>query len=233
MLNSQFTDNNKINCLIIDFNKSDLNSLKCTLEKLSIFNTVVIANEFQEAGYFLSLNTFDVIFLNILLINQKKYEIIDELINKTKLVCYSSNPSDAKLAYDICAKDFFTLPINIDRIQKSIFRVISGFNFENIKNQKLIFKTGKNSLYINENEIQYIEAYGNYIKIYSNENIHIILEKISTIENRLSKNLFLRVHRSYIINKNFISFKKNDHLVLSNNKIIPLGNTYKASINNL
>ena len=35
------------------------------------------------------------------------------------------------------------------------------------------------------------------------------------------------------INKNFISFKKNDHLVLSNNKIIPLGNTYKASINNL
>ncbi|MBK8723282.1 MAG: LytTR family transcriptional regulator DNA-binding domain-containing protein [Saprospiraceae bacterium] len=169
---------------------------------------MVIANEFQEAGYLLSINTFDVIFLNISLINKNKYEVIDELINKNKLVCYSTNPSDANIAFDICAKDFFILPINIDRIQKSIFRVISNYNFENIKNQKILFKTGKNSLYINENELQYIEAYGNYIKIYSNENINIILEKISTIENRLSKNLFLRVHRSYIINKNFISFKR-------------------------
>ncbi|RQO79691.1 hypothetical protein DBR40_01665 [Pedobacter sp. KBW01] len=79
-------------------------------------------------------------------------------------------------------------------------------------------------------DINYLEALGDYVKINVDEQDHTIHSSLKTIEKKLPVDIFLRVHRSFIINISKIDKVEGKTLVINNN-LIPVSDAYKADLN--
>lgn len=81
------------------------------------------------------------------------------------------------------------------------------------------------------NDIGYVEAYGDYIKLHTPEKTHVSYAKLKNIEELLPSNKFIRIHRSYIINIDKIE-TMNQQNVQIGEKILPISLTYKEELLN-
>jgi DNA-binding LytR/AlgR family response regulator len=93
-------------------------------------------------------------------------------------------------------------------------------------------KGDKKQHYIDANDILYVEAYGNYSKIHLDNERILSHEKISYFENFLKNKGFLRVHKSFVIARDKIKFIEGNRIIINDHKI-PIGQTYKSSVNKL
>ena len=82
---------------------------------------------------------------------------------------------------------------------------------------------------INFSELDYIESLADYVKIHSNDKVIITRETISSIEAKLPKKDFLRVHRSYIVSISKIKSFTNEFIEI-HNKAIPISRSYKNDV---
>lgn len=98
------------------------------------------------------------------------------------------------------------------------------------RKQSIFIKEDHISYNLEFNQILYIEAYGNYLKIHTEEKTYVTRETMQHICDNLPQSLFLRVHKSYIVNKKKIK-KLAGNLLYINSIEIPIGNTYKNEIN--
>ena len=82
---------------------------------------------------------------------------------------------------------------------------------------------------INFSEINYIESFSDYIKFHLNDKIIVTRETISSIEAKLPKNEFLRIHRSYIVSISKIESFTNEFIEI-HKKALPLSRSYKKEV---
>jgi DNA-binding LytR/AlgR family response regulator len=80
-------------------------------------------------------------------------------------------------------------------------------------------------------DVQYISALENYIKIHTSDKTYMVLSTLLQFESSIENHPFLRVHRSFIINLNYIASIAKDVITLENNTVqIPLGDQYKKNL---
>jgi len=156
------------------------------------------------------------------------YQFIFNKFNNVVLV--SDCSEHAVWAFDYGAIDFILFPFNSDRLQSALNKIkIPNTTYKGAtSNGTIIIKHGRDMVKLNLNEIIYIKAMGNYIRIYMENNKCITsLEKISFIQHRLPAEFFLRIHKSYIINSKYLNSYNNKEVVLNNDITLPLSLTYK------
>jgi two-component system LytT family response regulator len=78
-------------------------------------------------------------------------------------------------------------------------------------------------------DIQFVEAYGNVLKVHLQEKVLITAETMTEMQSRLPVNLFLRVHKSFLINKEKIS-KIDGNQIFTGNQVIPIGTSYRQDV---
>jgi two-component system, LytTR family, response regulator len=124
-------------------------------------------------------------------------------------------------AFEAQALDYLLKPFDKERLQKSLNRarlvikngaVADQANriqtlardpkLNPINPERFIIKSGGRVLFLNVNEIDWIEAAANYVKIHAGKDIHLMRETMNGIEKRLDPKRFLRIHRSIIANQN-------------------------------
>ena len=98
---------------------------------------------------------------------------------------------------------------------------------QNEERNRIVVKNGNNIKIIPTDEICYIEAYDDYVKIFTNDAYHLKKKTMSYYETVLDGSAFIRVHRSYIVQLNQITkiepYEKNNHIALLKSKAkIPL-----------
>ena len=98
-----------------------------------------------------------------------------------------------------------------------------------IQNNQLYVKTDSRLVKINEEDILYVEAKGDYVVFKTEEKGHIVHSTMKNIESKLDSKKFLRVHRSYIINLNHI-IDIEDSSVLILKKVIPVSRSHKEAL---
>tara|TARA_R110002050_G_scaffold63720_2_gene139119 strand:+ start:9603 stop:10337 length:735 start_codon:yes stop_codon:yes gene_type:complete len=82
---------------------------------------------------------------------------------------------------------------------------------------------------VHQNEIDYVEAKGDYILIRTKEQNHIVHSSLKKIQEKLSSDTFLQVHRSFIVNLNSIASIKDSSLII-NRKEISISRTYRSEL---
>lgn len=103
---------------------------------------------------------------------------------------------------------------------------------------KFIFKLGNRVLFLELKDIKYITASGYYAEIHIEDKKHLLRESLTRLIERLDPNLFIRIHRSTIINVNFISeliyssYGEID-LKTTDNKLFRISRTYKKEFQHL
>jgi two-component system, LytTR family, response regulator LytT len=227
-----------MNCITID----DERMARVIINTLcSEFKSLNLVEEFSnaiEAIKFLNENQVDLIFLDIHMPNFSGLDFIKTLKDPPKIIFTTSDPKFAIEAfeYDFIV-DYLLKPIELPRFEKAIHKAKKLIEVQ--KSVKATTKTEvKNDFYVNIDRrlikidlpsIYLIEAKGDYINIKTEDKNYVVHSTLKKIEEKLPTSLFLKVHRSYIINvKKIIDIE--DNSVLIKKDVVPVSRSNRPEL---
>lgn len=194
----------------------------------------------MEAMQYLNNNSVDFIFLDINMPKLRGLDFLKTLTNPPKTIITTAYKEHALEGFELNVVDYLLKPFSFDRLVKAVNKIS---NIESVKtvvkeisksseSNRFFIKGDKKHHQIDEDHILYVEAYGNYSKIYLKDEMILSHTKISNFETLLSTNNFLRVHKSFIVAINKIKLIEGNRIVIDSHKI-PIGQTYKSTVNKL
>ena len=194
-----------------------------------------------EAMQFLNENTVDFMFLDINMPKLKGLDFLKTLTKPPKTIITTAYKEHALEGFELNVVDYILKPFSFDRLVKAVNKVaetqkpktiikeVSGSTDNTIR---FFVKGDKKHHQIDLNDLLYIEAYGNYTKLFLKDEMIVSHEKISHFEDSLNAANFLRVHKSFIVAIDKIKFIEGNRIEIDSYKI-PIGQTYKSRINEL
>ncbi len=231
-----------MNCLIIDDEYAARAIIRqlCKNEK-----SLQVAGEFSnaiQAIKYLNQNKADLIFLDIHMPDFTGFDLIQTLKKPPKIILITSDRKFALDAFEYeCIIDYLVKPITLPRFLKAVEKVKKfPVNNNTQENQTLPgdLKKEDHQLYINIDrrlikieipDINIVEAKGDYILIKTNAKNYTVHSTLKKIEDKLPNDLFLKVHRSYIINlKKIIDIE--DNSVLIGRGVIPVSRSNRSEL---
>ena len=197
----------------------------------------------------IALHQPDLLFLDIQMPKINGFEML-ELVNEQPAVIFTTAYDEYALkAIETNALDYLLKPFSKERFQQAINKwlqnptntsaskvVLSEIPNKQPEEQKrIVIKDGSEISIIPTSELEYLEAYDDYVKIHHKEKVHLKKKTMNYFEQLLNPAIFIRIHRSYILNINELakieSFEKNSYLaILRSGKRIPISRTAYAPL---
>jgi two-component system LytT family response regulator len=199
-----------LSALIVDDEQSARENLNLMLANLLPDCKIFMASNVMDAKELTLNNAIQVIFLDINMPQHDGFDLF-EIIDSDKyfIVVVSAHLDYSLKAIKLKVFDFLLKPFGFTTLKETLQRIeneLSSSENRNSSNRKLTFKTRTEIYYVEPSDIVYCESDNNYTTIHLASNKKILLAKsIKAIEEELSFPFFFRVHRSFIINTNFIS----------------------------
>ena len=194
----------------------------------------------MEAMQFLNENIVDFMFLDINMPKLRGLDFLKTLTKPPKTIITTAYKEYALEGFELNVVDYILKPFSFDRLVKAVNKVSETQTTKTIIKEspnevvatRFFIKGNKKHHQIDLNDLLYIEAHGNYTKLYLKDEMIVSHEKISHYEDLLNASNFLRVHKSFIVAINKIKFIEGNRILINEHKI-PIGQTYKSSINKL
>lgn len=157
-----------------------------------------------EAKSCMSIHSVDLIFLDIEMPIINGFDFLDGLKNKPQIIFITSKADYAVKAFDYDATDYLQKPISVERFDSAVKRAIELHKLRHEVTEEegdyIFIKSNLKKLKVYTSKIKWIEAYGDYVKVVTDEDSNLVLSTMKSFENDLSKDRFLRVHKSFIVN---------------------------------
>ncbi|TRW98563.1 LytR/AlgR family response regulator transcription factor [Flavobacterium gawalongense] len=184
-----------------------------------------------EALNYLRSNVVDLMFLDIDMPEITGLELLRTLNEPPKTILTTAYSEFALESYEFGVFDYLLKPIYFPRFLKSIERFFSSYTDEKpkINNQIIAVKIDGFMLDLNVNDILFAQSYGNYVKIFTLKKIYLASMTTNELENSLSSEYFMRVHKSYIVAIDKIKNWERNTVIINNEKI-PVGITYRRAL---
>jgi DNA-binding LytR/AlgR family response regulator len=166
------------------------------------------------------------------------FEFIGSLDFPPNIILVSAAEEYAVKAFDFNVVDYLLKPVSYGRFCKAIDKTIRYFSRKEVSNtgdEEIFIKKGSSLVKLKLKNIIYIEALENYVTLCTHDDKFTIHFTMKAIENQLPSGIFIRVHRSYIINKTMIQSIKENSLDLNiggSLKSIPVGKSFRDSLLN-
>jgi DNA-binding LytR/AlgR family response regulator len=219
--------------IIIEDNPFDRNHLEYMIKnhpKLELLGSFISIEDFESTEFESDIHVF---FVDINLPIQTGLEFARNYQQNSLIILTTAYAEHAVTAYALNVFDYLLKPISNQRLDKSIDKIEAHFNFvhrthsdENI----IVLSNGKN-IKINSKEISHIEGFKDYVKIHTSNGIHFKKQTLRSLDKDLGS--FIRVHKSFLVNKQFIySYLKNS-LNLTSGEEIPIGRKFKPQVKDL
>ena len=234
----------KIVCLAVDDEPPALEVLKKFITSVHSLELAGTCSDAIEAINFLQSKPVDLIFLDIQMPGLTGLQFIQSMSQKPMFILVTAYEKFGLEGFNLNVVDYLVKPVPLERFIRAcnkaqeLFELKKG-NFvagERNKDDDFFFINVDYSLVkVMYNNIIWIEGLKDYIKIYLNDNTKPIVARLSlkSLEDELPPSMFLRIHKSYIVSKNFISSVKKSSVLLDNKTEIPVGENYKDRIDEL
>ncbi len=198
------------------------------LELKESFTDALFATEY------LNNHTVDLIFLDIHLPKLKGLDFISSLNHPPHIIMTTAYHEYALKGFDLNVLDYLLKPIDFNRFLKAVNK-LSGMEHSKLiptERKSLFFNVNKKNVRIYLDEILYIESLKEYVRIVTSNKSIVTKFQLGQIENLLTHQDFVRIHRSFIISIQKIeAFTATD--VEINGKLIPIGRGYKDELTEL
>jgi len=200
---------------------------------------LTIVNEYSnaiEAYNHLQNNQVDLIFLDIEMPEMTGIELTKNLAGKDIIIIFTSSNKDYALeAFELNIADYILKPVMPARFLQAVSKAQSILesrkeDVEVTKDEFLFVRDSNITRRLRLDDIFYAEAMGDYVKFYTKEKMFAIHGKMKTAEERLPKDHFIRVHRSYIVSVGKIDTLQ-DGGIMINGKFIPVADAYRRALN--
>lgn len=199
--------------------------------KINNLDIVLSTGNPLEFINFMQQNDVDLIFLDIEMPELNGMEILRSMIKPPKVILTTAYSEYALESYDYGVVDYLLKPIKIERFLKAIHKV-SASNIMEVKkgaeHEALQIKHDGMPVNIPFRSIQYIQSFGNYLKIFTDSRMYLIPETLINITTLLPKQ-FQRTHKSYISNLDCVTKATRTHLLIEDKKV-PVSAMYKIAV---
>lgn len=230
-----------MNCIIID----DEATARAIIAQLCEgVPSLTLLEEFPnaiQAIKYLNQNEVDLIFLDIHMPDFTGFDFIETISNPPRIILTTSDPNFAIQAFEYdCIVDYLVKPITPERFQKAIQKAEAAPTTESVSTNSTesVETTSGNDLYVNIDRrlikidipsIYLVEAKGDYILIKTEDKNYTVHSTLKKIEEKLPDTIFLKVHRSYIINVDKI-IDIEDNSVLIKKDVIPVSRSNRPEL---
>ena len=180
----------------------------------------------------------DIVFLDIEMNSHNGVQLAKEIPDGTCVIFTTAYSEYALDGFNVDAVDFLHKPIFYPRFERAVQKALLLINAKRasgLRRDTLTLKVEYNTVVVEVDDISYVEAMDNYVKVFR-PGLPVIISQITMkeIENVLPANRFIRVHRSFIVSLNAIEKFSNRRIFLKNyDNYIPVGRTYTEAFNNL
>ena len=221
----------KLNYIFIDANP--VNRLQ-SLQVLKSFPEINLNAEFSDifnAKEYLNYNSVDFIIISSDLPIHNGFEFVSQLKYEIEIILLTKTPMDAIKSYERGFMDCLLMPITKNRFKRSIDRLSVKLECQKILNEKkeymIHFKCNFKAEKLQVNNIRWIEAMGDYVKVVTRNKSYMVLSTMKSFLNKLPKNQFIRIHKSYIVNlKKVINYTTRN--VNTDGEVLPLSRKQKS-----
>lgn len=214
-----------IKVFIIDDEPLARTRIKNLLKEYQKLQIVGESGEVHESIEKINANKPDLLFLDIQLKVKKGFKILEHIDYLPQVVFVTAYSEYAIQAFDYYAIDYLLKPFNDERFHRAVSRaleldqdksndwdrrVLQLLAQGNQANERLSLlvripvRVGDKTHFVNTDQIQYIKASAYYAELFAVDGKHVIRESLSALAKTLNPDLFLRVHRSTIVNINYI-----------------------------
>ena len=228
-----------INCYIIS-DTITFQTLKTYIERLPLAK--IIHHSLPDCVDIHSIATSDasLVFVDFACLKTHRSTLL-HIAQSTAIVYLSKTDHDAYEAYETLGFDFLTLPLGLERFEKTINKFISlslVAQLSNTKRDDIITDSffiksdskGQKEVLIKCKDVLFIEALQNYVVICMVNDVKFICHNtMKEMEENLPGNIFIRVHKSFIINYEKVTSIEGNNVILNENEKILIGNTYRRT----
>lgn len=223
-------------CIIVDDNIMARMAMKKLVEQVNGLSLVAECENAMEAYNMVNKKAVDLLLLDIEMPGMSGLELTKNLGKNCPFIIFTTAKRNYAVdAFELNVVDYLVKPIEPARFLKAIERTREAVESKRaeveVKDKEFIFIKDNGILKkISTDDILYLEAMGDYVKIFTSQKFHIVHATLKSIEEKLSSSKFMRVHRSYIIALNKIDFIE-EGVININGAAIPVADGYKSLLN--
>lgn len=230
----------KLNCLIVDDEPLAVKVLEAHIANIPSLTVGNSCGNAFAAMEILQQGKIDLMFLDIHMPKLMGHEFLRTLRTPPKVIFTTAYKEYALDAFELDAIDYLLKPVTLERLVKAVNKInnyaVAGEKEEAaiVNNEGFVyFRAERKMIKVKYAEIIYVESMKDYIKIVrANEKPLLVKQSITSLEEVLPANLFLRIHRSYIVAVDKIAAFTN-HDVEIGGKELPIGRLYAQQVNKM
>ena len=232
-------------CITIDDEPLALGQIKAYISKISFLDHVAEFSNAIDALRFLKNESVDLIFVDINMPDLTGTDFVRSLAAQRPMIIFTTAYSEfAVEGFKLDAVDYLLKPFSFADFNRSANKALSLFELikssnspsetqneaepSESDNEHISIRADHKVSLIRIRDIIYIESCGEYVRLHLADGSRIMtLFRIKNIETTLPADMFMRVHRSYIVNLKSITGYARGRVFLSNNEYVPIGENYK------
>lgn len=194
-----------------------------------------------EALTLLNQQNIDLLFLDINMPKLKGIDFLKILTQKPQVIITSAYQEYALESFELDVCDYLLKPFRFDRFLKAVNKAHEQFKLTQSASDKsesievkpkdetnsIFIKVDKKLIQFELSEISYLEAYGNYVKVWVGDKSYLTPRTLTSFEEQLIDTDFMRIHKSFIVHKQHINFIEASKVHMTNGNALSLGKNFK------
>lgn len=230
----------KITCLLLDDDPLVLDLLQAYVAMTDVLDVKATFTDPLEAHRYLLNNDVQVLFSDVTMPHLSGLDLVRSLHQPPLVVLMTAHPQYAMEGFNLDVIDFLLKPISLDRFLKAVNKVagiLRASTAESDSKQDMLsgwgsffIRTDAQFVRLHYRDVLYIEALKDFTKINTADGrTHLTLVNLKNLEEQLPPGLFVRTHRSYLVNASRIDSISNLEVRVGGHAL-PLGQTYRERV---
>jgi two-component system, LytTR family, response regulator len=229
----------KWNCIIVDDEEVDRLMTMSFVKRFPRLNVVGVFESAEEALVESHTLEIDIAFLDIDMPNVSGIEFRKKMNDIPVCVFITGHSEYAVESYDLETLDFIVKPIKFARFEQTMKRIedfmetkIKAKLFEmSIGGDTIFLKEGYNQTKISLKDVLYLEALKDYTYVVTLEKKHCVWSNLGVLLKKDYFQSFVRIHKSFAVQKQYVSKIFPQEVILNNKMSIPIGRSFKDNLN--
>lgn len=230
----------KISCLLLDDDPLVLDLLQAYVAMTDVLDVKATFTDPLDAHRYLLQNDVQVLFSDVTMPHLSGLDLVRSLHQPPLVVLMTAHPEYAMEGFNLDVIDFLLKPISLDRFLKAVNKVANVLRVnlpETDQQQDMLsgwgsffIRTDAQFVRLHYRDVLYIEALKDFTKINTADGrTHLTLVNLKNLEEQLPPGLFVRTHRSYLVNSSRIDSISNMEVRVGGHAL-PLGQTYRERV---
>lgn len=230
-----------LRCLVVDDDPISVQIVRSCISNTPFLEATAACGSAIEAAEVLRTQAFDVLFLDVEMPLMSGLDLLRTLPDPPQVVLITSSQSYAVQAFEFAVADYLLKPLSYPRFLQAANKVLENITTQRTvdeadatvaattNNEYTFVKVDNKLVRVDFADVLYVEALGDYVHIVTTRSKLIVYSTMRAIEEKFPTQRFVRVHRSFIVNIDYVQALEDNSLII-NDKYIPIGQTYMRGL---